>query len=100
MQTETAPPGPPAAVSPAPTFPPLPRLCAIEEIPSAFPHARLTPLAIRALVFRADDRRNSRGDLLPGNGLGCTGAIVRIGRKVLIDLDRFAAWLESHRGQS
>jgi hypothetical protein len=32
--------------------------------------------------------------------LGRTGAIVRIGRKVLIDLDRFAAWLESHRGQS
>jgi hypothetical protein len=89
----------PAAVSPAPTFPALPRLCAVEEIASAFPHARLTPAAVRALVFRADDRHNSRGELLPGNGLGRAGAIVRIGRKVLIDLDRFAAWVESHRGQ-
>lgn len=78
----------------------LPRLCAIEEIPNAFPHARLTPAAVRALVFRADDRRNSRGELLPGNGLGRAGAIVRIGRKVLIDLDRFTAWVELHRGQS
>ncbi len=100
MQTETALPGAAAAVSPAPTFPPLPRLCAVEEIASAFPHARLTPAAVRALVFRADDRRNSRGDLLPGNGLGRAGAIVRVGRKVLIDLDRFTAWLGSHRVQS
>ena len=75
----------------------LPRLATIDETAAAFPHARLTPAAIRAMVFRADDRRNSRGDELPGNGLGRTGAIVRIGRKVLIDLDRFAAWLESHR---
>jgi len=96
MQTATT---GPAAVSPAPTFPALPRLYTVEEIASAFPHARLTPAAVRALVFRADDRTNSRGELLPGNGLGRAGAIVRIGRKVLIDLDRFAAFLESHRGQ-
>jgi hypothetical protein len=75
----------------------LPRLATIEETAAAFPQARLTPAAIRALVFRADDRTNSRGNELPGNGLGRTGAIVRLGRKVLIDLDRFAAWLESHR---
>jgi hypothetical protein len=75
----------------------LPKLATIEGVAAAFPHARLTPAAIRALVFRADDRTNSRGDELPGNGLGRAGAIVRIGRKVLIDLDRFAAWLESHR---
>lgn len=75
----------------------LPRLATIEETAAAFPQARLTPAAMRALVFRADDRTNSRGDELPGNGLGRIGAIVRLGRKVLIDLDRFAAWLDAHR---
>lgn len=94
MQVETA--TGPAAVPPAPTFP---RLATVEKTAELFTDAGLTPAAIRALVFRADDRSNSRGDLLPGNGLGRAGAIVRIGRKVLIDLDRFAAWLESHRGQ-
>lgn len=75
----------------------LPRLATIDETAAAFPHARLTPAAIRALIFRADDRTNSRGDILPGNGLGKTGAVIRVGRKVLLDLDRFAGWIESHR---
>jgi hypothetical protein len=95
MQTDTVSTGP-AAVPPAPTFP---RLATIEKTADLYADAGLTPAAIRALIFRADDRTNSRGDPLPGNGLGRAGAIVRIGRKVLIDLDRFAAWLESHRGQ-
>lgn len=98
MQTDTVLTGP-AAVPPAQTFSALPRLATIEETAAAFPHARLSPAAIRALIFRADDRTNSRGDLLPGNGLGRAGAVLRLGRKVLIDLDRFAAWLELHRGQ-
>lgn len=96
MQTDTVLAGPAAAVLPAPTFP---RLATVEKTAEFFTDAALTPAAIRALIFRADDRTNSRGDLLPGNGLGRAGAIVRIGRKVLIDLDRFAAWLELHRGQ-
>ena len=29
------------------------------------------------------------------NGLQAAGAIIRIGRTVLIDLDRFEAWIES-----
>jgi hypothetical protein len=76
----------------------LPRLATVEETARAFPQAKMTGSAIRALIFHADDRTNSRGDILPGNGLAKTGAIVRIGRKVLIDIDRFAAWMESHRG--
>ena len=71
----------------------LPVLAVIEELPWYFPKARLTPAAIRNQVFRADDRFNSRGDLLPGNGLGRTGAIIRRGRRVDIDVRRYGAWL-------
>ena len=56
----------------------------------AFSHA-----AIRDLIFKAEDRFNSRGDRIKGNGLAEAGAIIRIGRKVLIDLDAFDAWLGS-----
>ncbi len=31
------------------------------------------------------------------NGLAAAGAIVRIGRLIMIDLDRWAAWLDSRR---
>ena len=53
--------------------------------------------SLRHLVFQAKSRVNSRGDPLPGNGLEESGTIIRLGRKVLIDLDRFDAWMSSHR---
>lgn len=34
------------------------------------------------------------------NGLGASGAIVRIGRRVYLDVDRFDAWVESQNRQS
>ena len=36
------------------------------------------------------------------NGLGKSGAVVRIGRRVFIDTDRFDAWIDSqqHRHQA
>ena len=55
--------------------------------------------ALRDLIFKAEDRFNSRGDRIPGNGLAEAGAIIRIGRKVLIDLDAFEAWLASRAGR-
>lgn len=44
----------------------------------------LTNGGLRALIFNADS-----------NGLNQQGVIVRIGRKVLIDEDKFFNWLES-----
>jgi hypothetical protein len=44
-------------------------------------------------VFKAEDRLNSRGEKIKGNGLAQYGAIVRRGRKVLIDVHRYGAWL-------
>ncbi len=57
----------------------------------------LTAPALRHLLFQAKARFDSRGRPIPGNGLEEIGAIIRIGRKVLIDLDRFDEWLDAHR---
>lgn len=56
-----------------------------------------TPAALRDLKFRAFDRTNSRGAVIRGNGTGRAGVWIQIGRKVLIDIDAFDAWLLSHR---
>ena len=52
-----------------------------------------TESALRNLVFKAEPRQSSKGEI-PGNGLIEAGAIVRRGRKVLIHRQRFLAFLE------
>ncbi len=71
----------------------LPRLATVCKAAEVFANAGETKAAIRANIFKASDRFNSRGEKIPGNGLAAAGAIVRRGRKVLIDLDRYGAWL-------
>ena len=71
----------------------LPRLATVENAAKVFADAGQTPLAIRANIFKADDRLNSRGEKIKGNGLAATGAIIRRGRRVLVDLDRYGSWL-------
>ena len=71
----------------------LPRLATVENAAKAFAPAGQTPAAIRANIFKSQDRLNSRGEKIVGNGLAASGAIIRRGRKVLIDLDRYGAWL-------
>jgi hypothetical protein len=56
-----------------------------------------TPAAIRNLVFKAKDRQSSCG-VIAGNGLIEAGAILRIGRKVLIDEARFHDWMRRWSG--
>lgn len=53
-----------------------------------------TPSALRNLIFKADERHSSNG-IIQGNGLKEAGALIRIGRKVLIDENRFYAWVQS-----
>ena len=55
----------------------------------------LTESSVRHLIFTATRRFNSKGEELPSNGLD--KAIIRIGRKVLIDLDEFDRWIDDHR---
>lgn len=54
-----------------------------------------TTAALRALVFEANDRVTSRGRRIPGNGLEEAGAVVRIGRRVLLDEPAFFCWLKA-----
>ena len=76
----------------------LPRLATIQKTAEVFANAGETPAAIRANIFKAADRFNSRGEKINGNGLAAAGAIVRRGRKVLLDLDRYGAWLAGRAG--
>jgi hypothetical protein len=56
-------------------------------------HPAWTQPGLRNLIFAAEDRVGSRGTRVPGNGLGAAGAIVRVGRRVLIDEQKFFAWI-------
>jgi len=53
-----------------------------------------TEPAVRNLIFKAGPRESTRGTI-PGNGLLESGAIARIGRKVLIHEGRFFEWVEA-----
>jgi hypothetical protein len=55
-----------------------------------------TPAALRNLIFKADERHSTKG-IIPGNGLIEAGAVVRLGRKVLIVETRFFDWVESQQ---
>lgn len=72
-----------------------PKFFTIEQAAKARP--AFSPAALRDLKFKAHDRRNSRGDVIKGNGTGPAGVWLQVGRKVLMDLERFDAWLDSHR---
>jgi hypothetical protein len=71
----------------------FPRLVTVAVAAKIFAEAGKTQAAIRADIFKSEDRQNSRGDKILGNGLAAAGAIVRKGRKVLIFVDRYGRWL-------
>lgn len=71
----------------------LPKLATVKTLPGCFPLLELTPAAIHGHIFKSQDRLDSKGRKIAGNGLASTGAIIRRGRKVLIDVDRYGAWL-------
>ena len=58
-----------------------------------------TQAALRNLIFKADQRLSSKG-VIPGNGLIEAGAVIRVGRKVLLNEERFLAWVEAQSGGS
>jgi hypothetical protein len=78
----------------------VPNLATVENAAKHFANAGQTPGAIRCNVFKADSRLNSRGEPIQGNGLAAHGAIIRRGRRVLIDLDRYGAWLAGQAPES
>lgn len=70
-----------------------PWLATVDIAATVYSDAGKTPSAIRADVFKAEDRLNSRGERIPGNGLAAHGAVIRRGRKVLIDVRAYGNWL-------
>ena len=71
----------------------LPHLAAIAELASEQP--QLPEPTLRDLVYHAERRLTANGETIPPNGFA--PCIVRIGRRVLIDRDAFALWLEQRR---
>jgi hypothetical protein len=69
---------------------PAPMLLTVRQFSEK--HPAFTQGAIRQLIFASRPRKTSRGKL-PGNGLAI--ALIRLGRKILIDEAQFFAWLDS-----
>lgn len=84
---------PKAATTPPPAdFSPPRRLFSVRQFCErnpAFPQP-----TIRQRIFEASPRFNAKGQTLPGNGLLECGAVLRCGRKVLIDEAKFYQWLD------
>ena len=57
-------------------------------------HPAFSQGSLRNLIFLAEDRNTSNG-VIHGNGLDV--ALVRIGRKLLIDEVRFFQWIEGQQ---
>ena len=86
--------------APAPVLTPMAPPVAANRYPTIEQAAQLrpafTPAALRDIRFKSADRLNSRGEVIKGNG--SSSAWITIGRKVLLDLEAFDTWIESHRG--
>ena len=67
----------------------------IRQLSERFP--AFSEAALRNLVFCAKPRHYSKG-IVPGNGLD--RAILRVGRKVLIDAEQFQDWLREKQGSN
>ena len=74
-----------------PDPPPTQTLYTVEQFPTVEPG--FTAAAMRNLIFKAQPRQATVG-VIPGNGLIESGAIVRVGRKVLINRAKFLAWVQ------
>jgi hypothetical protein len=70
-----------------------PRFSTIEQF--SINNPAFSESALRNLVHKANERDSSKGKIA-GNGFLEIGAIIRIGRKVLINEERFFNWIESH----
>ena len=60
-------------------------------------HPAFSESGIRHLIHCAGERDRSKGKL-PGNGLKEAGALLKCGRRVVIDEARFFDWLDQRNG--
>jgi hypothetical protein len=81
-----------------PQTPPARTLLTVRQF--AEKHSAFTQLALRSLIFNAVPRYCSVGgrrQLIAGNGLD--RAILRLGRRVLIDEAEFFAWIDRRQAE-
>ncbi|MEM6500190.1 MAG: hypothetical protein AAF709_26225 [Pseudomonadota bacterium] len=71
------------------------RLMTVQQILDHDAYSWTTNSYLRSLIYNAEDRFGSGGTKIPGNGFA--PAVIRIGGKVLIDMDEFDAFIERHR---
>ncbi len=76
-------------------LPPRQTLCSVAQLAAIEPE--FTESSLRNLIFKAEPRQSSKG-VIPGNGLIACGAVIRIGRKVLVDPVRFFDWVRQQSG--
>ena len=74
-----------------------PVLLTVEQFSQRNP--AFTPAAIRNLIFKAEPRQSSIGTV-PGNGLLEARAVLRLGRRVLLDEAKFLQWVEGKAAES
>ena len=79
-----------ASTSVTPLPPPFPVFLTVEQFSERNP--AFSPAALRNLIFKARPRESSIGEI-PGNGLAECGAILRLGRRVLLDELKFLDWV-------
>ena len=60
-------------------------------------HPAFSEGSLRFQIFNAEPRKTSRGEI-PANGL--SAALVRLGRKVMIDEAEFFNWLDRQNGRA
>ena len=73
------------------------RIVRATQVPETPGYEWLSMPMLRHMIHDARPRVNSRGEAIPDNGLEKAGAVFRVGRRVLVDLDRLDAWIERHR---
>lgn len=70
-------------------------LFTVSQFSERFP--AFTQAALRSHILNAEPRLSSRGERIPGNGLSESGAIIRVGRKILLSEGRFFTWIASQQ---
>lgn len=75
------------------SLPQLPVLLTVRQF--ADKHPAFPQGSLRNLIFLAESRNTSKGKIA-GNGLDV--ALVRVGRKVLIDEAKFFNWIDAQQG--
>ena len=75
----------------------VPELLTIAQFSKRYP--AWSERSLRALIYAAEDRTASGGRVIKGNGLRQAGALVHVGRRILVDVHGFFGWIAAQQKQ-